>query len=744
MEDVNSRFCCLHLNELAGPPRPLYTRKDISDKPVVLTDSLWQHVLTFLTPFEIIRKPIAQLSRIFCSMSRSRNLWLELRREGVLFSQRLLLSKKICERRSRGTLMHCTRLDTDDVFVMDRIGFKPQDVALRRVSLATVNAGVDDGVPASVLRLHASMHTLLPHNHILDFGGIELKDDILEIATAWAPSSFRTWIDDDGLFPPIPPGDIEKIAEGHPIHHYKNLKQKQIPEKFFQIFLALAHMENCQVIHRNLKPENIFISDGVVKIGDFSFSRTIDSTVNRITPEDPKERERSGREARRTWYRAPELLFRPDIYGYEVDMWAIGCVLAEAATGEPCFPSECEMDHLFKVFRLCGSPNTVTWPELLEYPNFSPHLPHYTALDFRNVKVMRKKNIRDQEIKKIERFRFILGMDGVDLLQRLLTMHPKKRITASEALKHKYFDQVRSHQKYAVLPSRISPVTQMVFRSQKKVRALVPHEDQQIRRKVLEWIFEAGEALLLGRETMHLAANSFDLLHYPPFPQNEPDQICIGAVCLKIAEAFQEPSKEYYKQTNFADYRERFELCRPTETLVKWEKICWRRLELDLPSQTPWWYFQVLANITEMHSRSGEALVELVLFDDLICQWQLSPHLLGIACFVTGIALTHQTEKLEENVEWMTLRNEHPDFFWPTVKRYTHEMVIAQLSKAASPAVVRDLLVVQHESVRRSTHGRKSIDGSFPSAPWPIDEIVRLSSAEHKSGMTGITRMAAK
>ena len=55
------------------------------------------------------------------------------------------------------------------------------------------------------------------------------------------------------------------------------------------------------------------------------------------TPEDPKERDRSGREARRLWYRAPELLFRPESYSFEVDIWAAGCLLAETALNEPLF-----------------------------------------------------------------------------------------------------------------------------------------------------------------------------------------------------------------------------------------------------------------------------------------------------------------------------------------------------------------------------------------------------------------------
>ena len=68
-------------------------------------------------------------------------------------------------------------------------------------------------------------------------------------------------------------------------------------------------------MHRNLKPENILIdANEKIYLSDFSMSRLIDTREYEFTPEDPKERDRSGREARRLWYRAPELLLRRSRY----------------------------------------------------------------------------------------------------------------------------------------------------------------------------------------------------------------------------------------------------------------------------------------------------------------------------------------------------------------------------------------------------------------------------------------------
>ena len=67
------------------------------------------------------------------------------------------------------------------------------------------------------------------------------------------------------------------------------------------------------------------------------------------TPEDPKDRERSGREARRLWYRAPELLLRKSIYSFEIDVWAFGCILGELALAEPLFNGGIIFQNTFNV-----------------------------------------------------------------------------------------------------------------------------------------------------------------------------------------------------------------------------------------------------------------------------------------------------------------------------------------------------------------------------------------------------------
>ena len=116
-------------------------------------------------------------------------------------------------------------------------------------------------------------------------------------------------------------------------------------------------------MHRNLKPENILVEADTngkpnAFISDFSFSRAVSPGPNsKLTPEDPKDRDRSGREVRRLYYRAPELMFRPKLYSYEVDMWAVGCLLAEMALGEALFRESSELILLLVIFKVTGSPS---------------------------------------------------------------------------------------------------------------------------------------------------------------------------------------------------------------------------------------------------------------------------------------------------------------------------------------------------------------------------------------------------
>lgn len=91
--------------------------------------------------------------------------------------------------------------------------------------------------------------------------------------------------------------------------------------------------------------------NGVLKIGDFGLAKSFGSP-NRIYTHQVVTR----------WYRAPELLFGSRMYGTGVDIWAVGCILAELLLRVPFLPGISDLDQLSKITQALGTPNETDWP----------------------------------------------------------------------------------------------------------------------------------------------------------------------------------------------------------------------------------------------------------------------------------------------------------------------------------------------------------------------------------------------
>ncbi|KAF3784850.1 Cyclin-dependent kinase F-4 [Nymphaea thermarum] len=125
----------------------------------------------------------------------------------------------------------------------------------------------------------------------------------------------------------------------------------------FQVFQALAYMHQCGYFHRDLKPENLLVTKDAIKIADFGLAREVLS-------QPPYTNYVSTR-----WYRAPEVLLQAPVYSSSVDMWAMGAIMAELFTLQPLFPGSSELDEIYKICSVLGSPGMDTWPEGLQLAN---------------------------------------------------------------------------------------------------------------------------------------------------------------------------------------------------------------------------------------------------------------------------------------------------------------------------------------------------------------------------------------
>lgn len=118
-----------------------------------------------------------------------------------------------------------------------------------------------------------------------------------------------------------------------------------------------------------MKAANLLISnDGSLKIADFGLARAYDPSIVHF-PLDFQGKERKYTNCVVTrWYRPPELLLGARQYGGEVDLWGIGCVMAEMFMRRPVLPGSSGLDQLDKIFSLCGTPNSQTWPNFDALP----------------------------------------------------------------------------------------------------------------------------------------------------------------------------------------------------------------------------------------------------------------------------------------------------------------------------------------------------------------------------------------
>ncbi|XP_054968304.1 cyclin-dependent kinase 7 isoform X2 [Pan paniscus] len=172
---------------------------------------------------------------------------------------------------------------------------------------------------------------------------------------------------------------------------------------------GLEYLHQHWILHRDLKPNNLLLDEnGVLKLADFGLAKSFGSP-NRAYTHQVVTR----------WYRAPELLFGARMYGVGVDMWAVGCILAELLLRVPFLPGDSDLDQLTRIFETLGTPTEEQWPDMCSLPDY------VTFKSFPGI--------------PLHHIFSAAGDDLLDLIQGLFLFNPCARITATQALKMKYF-----------------------------------------------------------------------------------------------------------------------------------------------------------------------------------------------------------------------------------------------------------------------------------------------------------------
>eukprot|EP00940_MAST-03C_sp_MAST-3C-sp2_P002648 g2648.t1 len=204
---------------------------------------------------------------------------------------------------------------------------------------------------------------------------------------------------------PLMETDLHRI-----IYSKQDLSDDHTQYFIYQILRALKYMHSAHVLHRDLKPSNLLLNSNCdLKVCDFGLSRGLyeqsDLTEYVVT----------------RWYRAPEIMLSCQQYSKAVDVWSVGCIMAELIARKPLFPGDDYIHQLQLITRKLGTPakEDMSFIRSDRARRFMSHLPYSPKVSWSEV------------------------FDGanplaLDLLDKMLMFNPAKRITVADALKHKY------------------------------------------------------------------------------------------------------------------------------------------------------------------------------------------------------------------------------------------------------------------------------------------------------------------
>eukprot|EP00002_Diphylleia_rotans_P012765 TRINITY_DN2493_c0_g3_i2.p1 TRINITY_DN2493_c0_g3~~TRINITY_DN2493_c0_g3_i2.p1 ORF type:complete len:322 (-),score=68.47 TRINITY_DN2493_c0_g3_i2:878-1843(-) len=172
----------------------------------------------------------------------------------------------------------------------------------------------------------------------------------------------------------------------------------------YQILRALKYIHSAGVIHRDLKPSNILVNENCdIKICDFGLARVSEKDLHEMTLYVVTR-----------WYRSPELLVMNNEYSYAIDIWAVGCILAEFISRKPLFPGKDYRHQLDVVLDIMGTPS------LEDIANVT------------NEKMRRRILEKPRKKRPFSSLFPRANPLAIDLMEKMLVFDPNKRISATE------------------------------------------------------------------------------------------------------------------------------------------------------------------------------------------------------------------------------------------------------------------------------------------------------------------------
>lgn len=260
-------------------------------------------------------------------------------------------------------------------------------VALKKIRLENE----DEGIPSTAIR-EISILCQMKHPNIVKLNQIIDADQKLYLIFEYLEYDLKKYLDLKGG--PLPPETVKSYL--------------------YQIISSIKHCHSKRVLHRDLKPQNLLIDEKgeVIKLADFGLARSYGVPIRALT-----------HEVLTLWYRAPEILLGQKEYSTPVDIWSLGLIFYEMAHRKPLFAGDSEIDQIFKIFQMHGTPDETTWPGVTKLSEYKKTFPQFKP-------------------KGIAAYNKYIDPQGLDLLSQMLQIDPAKRISAKRALNHPFFDDL--------------------------------------------------------------------------------------------------------------------------------------------------------------------------------------------------------------------------------------------------------------------------------------------------------------
>ena len=202
------------------------------------------------------------------------------------------------------------------------------------------------------------------------------------------------------------------------IYSQQDLTDDHIQFFVYQILTSLNYLHSGRVMHRDIKPSNILLNkDCNLKLCDFGLARGFDAEASvELKTEYVVTR----------WYRAPEVILNASEYGQAIDMWSVGCVLAELLGKAPLFPGQDYLDQIKRIISVLGTPSK----EEMYFIGNESAKKYIKSLPKRNKQAFTSLYPKANSL-------------ALDLLSHLLVFNPELRYTSQQALEHEYFENIR-------------------------------------------------------------------------------------------------------------------------------------------------------------------------------------------------------------------------------------------------------------------------------------------------------------